>query len=113
METVTPQRIRLRRTRGWRMPDNTIKVDRTTVWGNPFIVGKPMNPKMSAKWGFVVTGYHARDPFDAVQHFEIALRLHPGAIAAVRQRLAGKQLACWCKPQDPCHADVLIKVANE
>lgn len=30
----------------------------------------------------------------------------------VRERLAGKNLACWCNPGDPCHADVLLEIAN-
>src|SRR3972149_5376756 len=35
-----PKRIQLRRTKGWRMPDNTVKVDRSTRWGNPWPIGK-------------------------------------------------------------------------
>src|SRR5215208_999153 len=31
-----PARIQLKRTKGWRMPPNTVKVDRTTRFGNPF-----------------------------------------------------------------------------
>lgn len=38
---VKPVRVQLKRTKGWRMPPNTVKVDRTTKWGNPFVVGKP------------------------------------------------------------------------
>lgn len=30
----------------------------------------------------------------------------------VRRELAGRDLACWCKPTDPCHADVLLSIAN-
>ena len=26
--------------------------------------------------------------------------------------LRGKNLACWCKLDEPCHADVLLKLAN-
>jgi hypothetical protein len=26
--------------------------------------------------------------------------------------LRGKNLACWCKPGEPCHADVLLELAN-
>ena len=36
----TPARIQLRRAKGWRMPENTVKVDRSTPWGNPFKVGE-------------------------------------------------------------------------
>lgn len=27
-------------------------------------------------------------------------------------RHRNKNLACWCKPGEPCHADVLLKLAN-
>lgn len=37
--TSAPQRIQLGRTAGWRMPENTVKVDRTTFWGNPWVPG--------------------------------------------------------------------------
>jgi len=26
--------------------------------------------------------------------------------------LRGKNLACWCRLDQPCHADVLLKIAN-
>ena len=42
--TVAPdklERVQLKRTKGWRIPANTVKVDRTTKWGNPFVPGKP------------------------------------------------------------------------
>ena len=39
MTLHSPQRVQLRRSKGWRMPPNTVKVDRTTKWGNPFKVG--------------------------------------------------------------------------
>ena len=34
-----PRRVQLSRAKGWRMPPNTVKVDRTTKWGNPFKIG--------------------------------------------------------------------------
>ena len=39
-----PERIQLKRSKGWRMPPNTVKVDRTTRWGNPYRVGMPGVP---------------------------------------------------------------------
>ena len=38
--------------------------------------------------------------------------LKPRNIRAIRRVLAGKNLACWCKPGTPCHADVLLEIAN-
>lgn len=32
--------------------------------------------------------------------------------AYVVERLRGRNLACWCKPGEPCHADVLLEIAN-
>jgi hypothetical protein len=32
--------------------------------------------------------------------------------ADARRVLRGKNLACWCKPGEPCHADVLLEIAN-
>lgn len=33
-------------------------------------------------------------------------------VASVRDELAGLDLGCWCKPGQPCHADVLLAIAN-
>jgi hypothetical protein len=41
-------------------------------------------------------------------------RLHAEGfdVAALRRDLAGKDLACWCPLGQPCHADVLLELAN-
>lgn len=31
----------------------------------------------------------------------------------IRAELAGRDLACWCDQWDPCHADVLLEIAND
>ncbi|WP_174851684.1 DUF4326 domain-containing protein [Youhaiella tibetensis] len=31
---------------------------------------------------------------------------------AVRADLAGRNLACWCSLDGPCHADTLLRIAN-
>jgi len=30
----------------------------------------------------------------------------------VQRELRGKDLACWCPLDQPCHADILLEVAN-
>jgi hypothetical protein len=40
---MKPVRIQRRRAKGWRLPDNTVVVDRSTPWGNPFVVGRDGN----------------------------------------------------------------------
>lgn len=104
-------RVRLARTKGWRMPAGAVKVDRTTLYGNPFIVGQPNG----LGWGEV------RDPAHAVWLFRQWLTTPTRSIAyeADRHRtllqhlpaLAGKDLACWCTAGSPCHADVLLELA--
>ena len=35
-----PMRVQLKRSAGWKMPPNTVKIDRTTRWGNPFTIAE-------------------------------------------------------------------------
>ena len=101
---IDPLRVQLRRTKGWRMPENTVKVDRTTKWGNPFVIGGgPM-------------GRHALDHEGAVGFFRAMLadpELREAAGYPIDlSPLRGKNLACWCAGKH-CHADVLIELANK
>jgi hypothetical protein len=107
-EATTPVRVQLSRRKGWRMPENTVKVDRTTQWGNPFAVGKP---------GGAYTAM-VKDRRHAWQLYASIASDNPELVAAARKHLKGKNLACWCPlPTDPyapdeCHAAVLLKIAN-
>lgn len=109
-----PQRIQLRRTKGWRMPPNTVKVDRSTQWGNPWRVHRHAIGPVAATWW--VWGPRA-DEECATEADALALSLRkfryyaeqrPELVAALR----GKDLACWCALDQPCHADVLLELAN-
>lgn len=98
-----PVRIRLSRKKGWRMPDNTVKVDRSTKWGNPFRPGQLLTVHE--------TGDDLRlDVTLAVGLYEAALL--PKDYAQIILELRGKNLACWCPLDAICHADVLIRLAN-
>ena len=92
--TDRPIRVHLRRTRGWRMPPNTVKVDRTTRWGN----------------GYIMAHEGTRDVAIA-RHREMAIGLKE-ACPYYYEPLRGKNLACWCPLDKPCHADVLLELAN-
>jgi hypothetical protein len=48
----------------------------------------------------------------AVAEFSKMVMGDPDYQARCRQQLQGKNLMCFCKPEDPCHADVLLEVAN-
>ena len=100
-----PVRIQLRRTKGWRMPPNTAKVDRTTRWGNPWPIGEwgPLDRKAPDAEGAV--GFFRAMFSDAEMR---AAAGYPVDLSPLR----GKNLACWCRPGEPCHVDVLLEMAN-
>ena len=49
---------------------------------------------------------------EALERYERWLADRPDLLARARQELSGRPLACWCKPTDPCHADILLRIAN-
>lgn len=111
-----PTRVQLRRTKGWRMPPNTVKVDRTTPWGNPYAAGLHCDQQHAVDCHrFLITqGRPAKTaPYpdrDAAAYAEMVRK----QIATLR----GKNLACWCPiisqgAYCPCHADVLLSIAND
>jgi len=85
--TAAPIRIQRRRTKGWRMPPNTVHVGRPSYWGNPYQVGTCLIADAQA----------------AVDVFKANLP---------RGKLRGKNLCCWCSLDSPCHADILLELAN-
>lgn len=128
-----PVRVQLKRTKGWRMPENTVKVDRTTKWGNPFVVDEPdaLSKFLGSKWYVTHGGMKFNDIVDLYARTEseepyvmFGWDRHSAASIAVArfrevvarflplEEIRGKNLACWCKLGDPCHADVLLELAN-
>lgn len=89
-----PRRIQLRRTKGWRLPDGAVVVTRPSRWGNPFRIQEGTTAA------------------EAVARYEEWLHAQPEFMAEVRAELAGRDLACWCRDGAPCHALVLMAVAN-
>ena len=114
-----PMRIQLSRAKGWRMPENTVNVARGPgrIWGNPFTVADCRDA------GF--RGTEAELSARCVEAFRVWLgpmwrnnwqgpesEAARGAILSRLSELRGKNLACWCPPGCPCHADVLLEIAN-
>lgn len=98
-----PKRIQRKRTKGWRMPDNAVYVGRGTKWGNPFRV---CEDRTAAE---AVAAYRA---WLTVDRLHAGMPMEKSAILDDIEQLHGKDLACWCSPGSPCHADVLIELAN-
>lgn len=90
---MKPVRIQRQRSKGWKMPENTVYVGRPTKWGNPF----PLS-----EFG----------PHLAVRKFRLRLVGLQAIGASSLAELRGKNLACWCPLNQLCHADVLLELAN-
>jgi len=113
-----PHRIRLSRAKGWRMPANTVKVTRPSRWGNPFAKAAAIESDYATEetWReFVVECFRdwigpTQSGRDWWQGDESDRR--KSAIIDGLPLLRGKNLACWCALDQPCHADVLLELAN-
>jgi hypothetical protein len=90
-----PRRLRLSRQKGARLPKNAVVVARPTKWGNPYKLGPLTRAEIIA----------------AYKRDLLAGKLRV-TVADVRRELRGRDLACWCKLDEACHADVLLKIAN-
>lgn len=93
-----PVRVQRQRRKGWKMSPNTVYVGRPTRYGNPY------------------TGPDAAAAFK--EHLKGQTSLYMGPVdlvsfAEIRAELRGKNLACWCALDEPCHADVLLEIANK
>jgi hypothetical protein len=110
-DTRPPQRIQLRRTKGWRKPEGAINVARPSRWGNPYTIAEmaavypdddpaELRRKCVADFRGMVEG-----------RWEYEGSNYP-MLFALRRDLAGHDLACWCPLDQPCHADVLLELAN-
>lgn len=159
-----PERIQLRRTKGWQKPQGAIVVSRPSKWGNPFAIGSSSGlarvpavhyPEKDWEYEGRCTAAGAYHPFvsnDVVDHPKAIAT--PGlsikayvpchvrrmtqaesvecyrayvtgggwpltsnwrarfTIDDIRTELGGHDLACWCSLGAPCHADILLEVAN-
>lgn len=98
------------------MPPNTVKVDRTTPWGNPCIVGTHGTRAECVRWfdmamqGMFVMGHKVNEDGTWLASQLMAYRKK---LNQNMHYLRGHNLACWCPLDQPCHADVLLRVANE
>ncbi len=88
-----PVRIQRKRQKGWKMPEGAVYVGRPTKWGNNFTV---------AEYGAELAVFNFRQRMRNLQ------LIAPERFAELR----GKDLMCWCPLDQPCHADVLLEIAN-
>ena len=101
-----PTRIQRKRTKGWRLPEGAIYVGRPSIYGNPFQVTDTFLARVAVN---VFAEWADRETVDSNLYAAEHVRL---MAALERGDLRGKDLACWCPLDQPCHADVLLELAN-
>lgn len=128
-----PSRIQRSRAKGWKMPEGAVYVGRPTKWGNPFVAsecaddcqakihlanGRVFLPdswwtgaavvEMYERW---LLGLKVRD--GETEEFLSVEEFLPASPQAHLQSLRGRDLVCWCSLGKPCHADILLELANK
>lgn len=136
---TAPVRVQLSRRAGWRMPENTVKVDRSTRFGNPFVCMRPYGCPKSPIYDHGEEEDGTPSMHCCVETFRLwveqgirgeesriigkggglraAFMAANGNVERTKlvdglPKLRGKNLACWCALDAPCHADVLLDLAN-
>ena len=92
---MKPKRIQRKRTKGWKMTPNTVYVGRPSKYGNPF---------------------NGVDAVELYEQYVLKLIKNKQGISIIKiklKELRGKNLACWCPLDKPCHADILLELANK
>ena len=120
MAGAKPQRMQVSRKAGFDLQRESLKlnglpaklVTRPGPWGNPFSIDE-----VAATYGLDRAAAQAKAVALAGAWLRGTLdkKLSPGPAPSretIRAELGGHNLACWCRPGTPCHADVLIELAN-
>lgn len=117
---MRPQRLQLSRRKGFDLQATSRalnglpakRITRPGPWGNPFTIADA-----AIRYGLDRDAAQAK-AVDLCAHWlrgTLDPDLSPGSPPSrdqIRAALAGHNLACWCRPGTPCHADVLIELAN-
>lgn len=116
-------RVQRKRTKGFKLPENTVCVNRGTKWGNPYKVGKPIQEAIGFNT-MIINGVANKqqwlnnEPLNNHQAcilYEVYLRdmIKHDPEKFDLSELKGKNLACFCGLDIECHADILINLINE
>ena len=127
-------RVQRKRTKGFKMPPNTKCVNRGTKWGNPIkLIGDMIyinashRRKILDPWVYLCMG----DINDVVELYRLLVTDNISLTDRYFEstydidwwldyfrnldvkELNGKNLACFCSLSSPCHADVLLELAQK
>lgn len=83
------------------IPPDAIYVGRPSKWGNPFKIGQLYQGRILTR----------EDTIGAYRDWLLYSDACQTLLPDIRE-LKNKDLVCWCAPL-PCHADVLLELANK
>ncbi|OWV67900.1 hypothetical protein ATY76_13295 [Rhizobium sp. R339] len=133
---TVPVRLQLSRAKGFNLQAASraanglaaVKVDRTSPFGNHYAFSKDPFAKPSI-WDVFTHGTIVKSCSSKQEARDFAIACHKAEVSAtgphntryrypvptpvdIAKALRGFNLACWCKPGEPCHADILLEIAN-
>ena len=115
---MKPVRIQRKRTAGYNMQAasrainglDCIYVGRPTRWGNPFFIGVDGDATVCVRrYADMLTPYHHHGKNSSLENLLLSI----ANLEDIQNALRGKNLSCFCLLGSPCHADVLLSIANE
>jgi hypothetical protein len=118
-----PERVQLKRVRGWRLPPGCKCVTRASRWGNPWVVIQhPVTQTWYTSRRYLAPGrkqylgkWMTSPVYPAIRAVDMFRRWATWRAARDPkwlEPLRGCDLACSCPPGEVCHADVLLELAN-
>lgn len=126
---MKPQRIQRKRIPGYNMQEESRKLNglpavsvcRPGRWGNKFKVGDSLLSLPPVVLNRIVFSEEEQECGTITNEIaKVAFRIWlnyssqgKGRIEMAKAELRGKNLACFCNPADPCHADVWLEIANQ
>ena len=88
------------------MPEGAVYVGRPTKWGNPYTTAElAIDHPDADEWEL---RRMATSDFSGLVEGQWGEEFDYPLVAP----LAGHDLACWCALDQPCHADILLQLAN-
>jgi len=111
---IKPVRIQRKRSKGFNLQKaspnglEVISVTRPSKWGNPYKIGE----KYKSKKGLIEIKT-VQQAVDLHKESVLGIYQYPISKKEIKQELKGKNLACFCPLDSPCHADILLEIANQ
>ena len=111
----------MKRVKGFKLQEESRKINgllcvlvsRPSKWGNPYKIGNIVEISSNTP----IKRIQLTSAEAVVSMFEEYLgyeeMIESNLWKSMKKELKGKNLACWCPLDQPCHADVLLKIANQ